>query len=225
MTEQSPTPLAHALRFFRLFADLLNVKNVTLLATLALIAVSGLLGGWSTATATSSEIAVIDDGDDAPVAPFTLRIAEAFWSDDPGPFGFPGESTFLFLRAQVASNHEEAIPANVLTAALTAFLEVPPPQLPGWYSNSVTSDDSIGTPTAYRAIDGHPARGVQPGITQEYWFVWTLPHTTTKQAEIEMHLYSHTWRKSSLEDAHIWADRTLIATQTIFAPEREVSGL
>lgn len=225
MSGSKPTLLGHTLRFFRLFSDLLNVKNVVLLVTLGLIGLSGLLGGWGTATAEHEEIPIIDAGESTAADPFQITALEAFWSDDPGAFGFAGESTFLFLRAHVESGHGEAIPAPVLLDSLTMRVAEELEPEPGMFSNSFTDDGSTGTPVAYRAIDGQSVRGVQPGLGQEYWFMWALPLDTPRDGEVEVQFFSHTWRQSALEDAHIWADRTLVATQVLASPPGAVSTL
>lgn len=216
MSHAPSTTAKNIMKFFRLFSDLLTVKNVVLLAALALVALTGFFGGWEPAT-TEGTLA-LEEGDTAQADPLAITAGEALWTSDPGPLGFANpENVYLLLRAHVDSSHAEAIPAPIVQRAVTGFLSEPLEAQPGLWSNSYVDDGSLGTPNIYRVIDDHRARGVQPNLPQEYWFVWELPATTPAEATVEFHFFSHTWRKSSLEDTHIWADRTLAATQVLTA--------
>ncbi|MGO3797071.1 MAG: hypothetical protein ACTJGR_08135 [Pauljensenia sp.] len=204
-------------RFLRLFADMVTPTNVAVLAGLAVIGVTGILGGWKAIEEQPQDVPVVADGETVRTGPFDITVRQAMWAQDPGAFGLPDQGdALLVLRATVENTHGSWVDAYVLADALSGSLpgvDLVPQS--GLFANSRATDGGIGTPTLRRAVDLQYASTVQPGLSQDYWFVWELPPDTQRTSHLDLTFHSQTWRASSLDGHHFWTDRVLIGHQEI----------
>ncbi|WP_187995047.1 hypothetical protein [Schaalia sp. JY-X159] len=219
MTKSGSTRGAGIWRFFKLFSDLASPANLTILAGLALILVTGVFGGWNAADAQPETTPRASSSEAVSARPFTISISDSFWTSDPSPLpgGFQ-EAAFFVVKARVVNTTESWIQAPLLSQAITATIpntDLQPQS--GLWSNALVSDGSMGGPTAYRVIDLQSARAFQPALEQEYWLVWELPPDTPRSPQVQLQYFSHTWRASSLDGGFFWTDRSLVAVQSLSA--------
>lgn len=214
---ETPAALGPLLRFLKLFADLVTPTNVVLLVGVAIVGVTGLLGGWTAIEERPDVVPELATGEAAQTGPFAITVERALWDPDPSEFGLPDTGdALLVVRAQVENTHGSWIDATVLASALTGRLPgVALVPQSGLYANSLTTDGSIGTPTLRRAVDLQYAATVQPAPAQAYWFVWELPADTPRTDRVDLEFNSQNWRASALDGHHLWTDRALLARQTV----------
>ncbi|GEM_PF-1090381 len=212
-----PRPPGTLVRFLRLFADMVTPTNVAVLVGLAIIGVTGILGGWQAIEEQPQDVPVVADGETVRTGPFAITVRQAMWAQDPGDFGLPDQGeALLVLRATVENTHGRWVEAYVLSDALSGSLpgvDLVPQS--GLFANSRATDGGIGTPTLRRAVDLQYASTIQPGLTQDCWFVWELPPDTQRTTHLDVTFHSQTWRASSLDGHLFWTDRVLSGHQEV----------
>ena len=215
--EAARSALPPLLKFLKLFADLVTPTNVLVLLGLVIIGVTALLGGWGAIGQQSRDVPAVAAGETAHTGPFDITVREALWAGDSGALSLPDQgSALLVVRATVENTHGTWVDAVVLADALSGRLpgvDLTPQS--GLFANSRTTDGGIGTPTLRRAVDLQYASTIQPGLPQDYWFVWELPSDTQRSESLDLTFHAQTWRASSLDGHHFWTDRVLAAHQEI----------
>ena len=216
-TTGEQAPQAHfAIRFLKLFADLITVRNVAILAGIVLVGVSGLTGGLGAAEDTEDGIPHLPAGHSAQANPFTVSVNELFWSDTVDDLYFSSPtSTYLIAKVDVESSFPEFVYVGTLQEAVTATLEGYTFDLPEGWGLGQAAPGTVGRAMVFRAIDNIQTRDIQPAMPQEYWMVWELPGDTPHVDAATMRFTSLTYRRSSMDRQMLWTDPVISALQTL----------
>lgn len=209
---------ARVLAVRKRFGGLLSSRNLLLAAAAAVIAWTGVTGGWGSALeATPEELPTVEPSAAVEAAPLSIRVTDAFWADDVSALTYPLEdATFLIVRAEITAEVTEPLAFYDVPGSL--HVTIPGTELPtpsGGYSNSLVEDGSLGDPELFRVVDSQPIRALQPSMPQEYWLVWTLPAATEHAETVRIEYLARTHRRSSLDASMLWTDPVPVAVQDL----------
>ncbi|WP_115728549.1 hypothetical protein [Actinomyces culturomici] len=207
--EPPATPVSTALRFVRLFSDLVSPANVVMALAAVVVLVTGLFGGWAAAGDDPDLVAELGASDEVSVAPFALTVDRAGWLSNVEPLATAFEpTTYLVVKARIEDEADRWVPRAILVDAMR-IREL---------------GEDAPDPVVYRAIDGTPLKTFQPGLAGDYLLVWTLPADAPRPSSLTVEYFSHTWRASTLDGGMFWTDPTLVATQVLAVRDKTSSG-
>lgn len=171
-------------------------------------------GGWAPA---AEPVTTAEVGQEVSAAPYTLTVERAVAGPDLGyPFTLLDsginpdqvDDQHVLLMLSVRNDSGETLPVRDVVSDLLSVSGLAEP---------VTSTGQPQPPvslwsTAYETTGEHPqlVGALGPGLT--YRLVLAQPVSGVAPEELEVEIFSRTYRQSSLEDTMLWADPVLVST-------------
>ena len=184
------------------------------LLLIALLGLSGLLGGWSAAT--PDGVRTIDPGETVVLEPFRVRLDEARVERRLGDTRAEPGTAFLVVEGRLTSTVDE--PVGVATMGDLWSVD-----LPG--ARDLYGGDASKVPPPFTvADDGSTLVGIGPGLEYDVRLVHVVD-VADLPASLTVTLYEHTRRRSSLDREWGWHDPVPAARVTLdVTPPAERDG-
>lgn len=169
------------------------------------LAASAAFGGLDEAVA---EQQTVLPGEPASAEPFELTVTRAVHAVELTEVtGASSHGRFLLVFAELVNTDDEPIPADVLVDTVRLL------DVDGLAHDLGEATDSADVPPqVLNATDSTPLGVVGPQMSYSVAFLWDQSDAVAVPEELTIELYSHQWRRSSLDNRWGWVEPTALAT-------------
>ncbi len=185
-----------------------SLRQLVLGAGALLLLVSGLFGGLGRAE--PDDLSVLKAGRTVETEPFDVTVTEVGWSTDLGEsLGESELGRFMVVYATIRSTEKHSVDGFVLQEAvrlrgLDGFGKRP-------YSDELVASDTA-TPTLVSRDDQVNLDVLNPGLTYDVAYIWEQSADQALPSDVDVSVYDHSFRQSSLDDQENWFDSSVSAT-------------
>lgn len=191
-----------------MFAEVATPTNIVVFAVALVLLLVGALGGWQRVRAAEVEVPVVKAGEAVDAAPFRVTIQDV-WSAEQSPsFLLPWKGKrVVMVRGAVKST------ATGPLTAMDDFGQLLRVDLPGCSTALAPRPAEDCKPTEVQRTtdlttmdDLGRVVTLQPGVPMGFVAVFLQDASQPAPTRVQVTIRSQTHRRSSLEDAMIWAD-------------------
>lgn len=211
--EANPSPAGSSTRLQRakdaydLVSDVLTPQTLFILLAAAIIAITGLLGGWNTIATAEKALPTVAPSATATASPFALSLDKgASFSEmkEIGLYPMP-KSRYVMVSVRATNLTKAPVSVDVLGQALT-------PQLDG---RATLPNGGLERPRVFQVTDGQPVLTLQPGLPYHLAVVWRQDSSAPAPGTLQVDLNSATFRISSIDASTDWRDPEATHSVTI----------
>lgn len=185
------------------------LRQLVLGAGALLLLVSGLFGGL--ARAEPDEIETLKAGRTVETAPFDVTVTRAGWTTDLGEtLGKSEVGRFLVVYATIRSTEKQSVDGFVVGEAIRIRGLKGFPKYQGDADELVVSDEA--KPKLVVRDDQVTMDALNPGLTYELAYIWEQTDDAPVPRTVDLTVYDHSFRQSSLDEQENWWDTFEMAT-------------
>lgn len=186
-----------------------SLRQLILGAGALLLLVSGLFGGLDRAE--PEELATLVAGRTVETAPFDITVSKVGWTTDLGEeLGKSEVGRFFVVYATITSTEKHSVDGFVLRESVRLR------GLKDFAKRQSSADELVASESAdprLVARDDQVAIDVlNPGLTYDVVYIWEQAGNSPVPSTVDVTVYDHGFRQSSLDDQENWFDRSVLCT-------------
>ena len=196
-----------------------SLRQLVLGTGALLLLVSGLFGGL--ARAEPDELDTLVAGRTVETAPFDITVTKVGWATDLGEvLGESEVGRFLVVYATITSTEKQSVDGFVLGEAVRLQ------GLKGFVKSPAGGDELVASDEARPNLvvrdDQVTFDVLNPGLTYDVAYIWEQNAEAPVPSTVDVTVYDHGFRQSSIDDQENWFDSSVMATGAFSVTELDL---